>query len=210
MRPTSTTMAPRTMTPPDARYTTRPGRGREKRCPRQRTRDRRAADRRFGRSAGSVLRSSLRTGALFDARPAAVRPQDGRPGPGDGVRQHGRCLRRVILGAVGLARAEGPTAAAEMAPGGVPAPAPAPWHRRHGGHCRRTRQRPEAGSQAPARRSGYPMSLLIVIGLLGLLASVSPATIVVFILLLATTRPRLNAVAFLIGWSVSLIIVFAA
>jgi hypothetical protein len=53
------------------------------------------------------------------------------------------------------------------------------------------------------------MSLLIAIGLLGLLASVSPATIVVFILLLATTRPRLNAAAFLIGWSVSLIIVFA-
>jgi hypothetical protein len=53
------------------------------------------------------------------------------------------------------------------------------------------------------------MSLLITIGLLGLLASVSPATIVVFILLLATTRPRINAAAFLIGWSVSLIIVFA-
>jgi len=53
------------------------------------------------------------------------------------------------------------------------------------------------------------MSLLISIGLLGLLASVSPSTIVVFILLLATTRARLNAAAFLIGWSVSLIIVFA-
>jgi len=53
------------------------------------------------------------------------------------------------------------------------------------------------------------MSLLITIGLLGLLASVSPATIVVFILLLATTRARLNAAAFLIGWSLSLIIVFA-
>jgi hypothetical protein len=54
------------------------------------------------------------------------------------------------------------------------------------------------------------MGLLIPIGLLGLLASVSPATIVVFILLLTTTKPRLNAAAFLIGWSVSLIIVFAA
>ena len=53
------------------------------------------------------------------------------------------------------------------------------------------------------------MSLLITIGLLGLLASVSPAMIVVFILLLATTRARLNAAAFLIGWSLSLIIVFA-
>ncbi len=39
--------------------------------------------------------------------------------------------------------------------------------------------------------------------------SVSPSTIVVFILLLATTRARANAAAFLIGWSVSLIIVFA-
>jgi len=53
------------------------------------------------------------------------------------------------------------------------------------------------------------MSLLITIGLLGLLASVSPSTIVVFILLLATAKARLNAVAFLIGWGVSLIIVFA-
>ena len=53
------------------------------------------------------------------------------------------------------------------------------------------------------------MSLVITIGLLGLLASVSPSTIVVFILLLATARARVNAAAFLIGWSVSLIIVFA-
>jgi hypothetical protein len=53
------------------------------------------------------------------------------------------------------------------------------------------------------------MSLVITIVLLGLLASVSPSTIVVFILLLATTRARVNAAAFLIGWSVSLIIVFA-
>jgi hypothetical protein len=54
------------------------------------------------------------------------------------------------------------------------------------------------------------MSLVITIALLGLLASVSPSTIVGFILLLATARPRVNAAAFLIGWSVSLIIVFAA
>jgi hypothetical protein len=53
------------------------------------------------------------------------------------------------------------------------------------------------------------VSLVITIGLLGLLASVSPSTIVVFILLLATARARVNAAAFLIGWSVSLIIVFA-
>ena len=53
------------------------------------------------------------------------------------------------------------------------------------------------------------MGLVITIALLGLLASVSPSTIVVFILLLATARARVNAAAFLIGWSVSLIIVFA-
>jgi len=53
------------------------------------------------------------------------------------------------------------------------------------------------------------MSLVITIALLGLLASVSPSTIVMFILLLTTARARVNAAAFLIGWSVSLIIVFA-
>jgi Sap, sulfolipid-1-addressing protein len=53
------------------------------------------------------------------------------------------------------------------------------------------------------------MSLVITILLLGLLASLSPATIVVFILLLATTRAKVNAAAFLIGWSVSLVIVFS-
>jgi hypothetical protein len=53
------------------------------------------------------------------------------------------------------------------------------------------------------------MSTVIILALLGLLASVSPSTIVVFILLLATARARVNAAAFLIGWSVSLIIVFA-
>jgi hypothetical protein len=53
------------------------------------------------------------------------------------------------------------------------------------------------------------MSLVITIALLGLLASVSPSTIVVFILLLTTTRATVNAAAFLIGWSISLIIVFA-
>jgi hypothetical protein len=53
------------------------------------------------------------------------------------------------------------------------------------------------------------MSLVITIALLGLLASVSPSTIVVFILLLATARAAVNAAAFLIGWSVSMIIVFA-
>lgn len=54
------------------------------------------------------------------------------------------------------------------------------------------------------------MSLIISVVVLGLLASVSPSTIVVFILLLATTRASVNAVAFMIGWGVSLTIVFAA
>jgi hypothetical protein len=54
------------------------------------------------------------------------------------------------------------------------------------------------------------MGLVITIALLGLLASVSPSTLVVFILLLATARARVNAAAFLIGWSISLTIVFAA
>lgn len=49
---------------------------------------------------------------------------------------------------------------------------------------------------------------MITIVLLGLLASLSPATIVVFILLLATTRARANAAAFLIGWTISLVVVF--
>ncbi len=53
------------------------------------------------------------------------------------------------------------------------------------------------------------MSLAVTILLLGLLASLSPSTIVVFILLLATTRARVNAAAFLIGWSISLVFVFA-
>ena len=54
------------------------------------------------------------------------------------------------------------------------------------------------------------MSVVITIALLGLLASVSPSTIIVFILLLDTTQARVNAAAFLIGWSISLIIVFTA
>jgi Sap, sulfolipid-1-addressing protein len=54
------------------------------------------------------------------------------------------------------------------------------------------------------------VSPIVTILLLGLLASLSPTTIVVFILLLATNRARANAAAFLIGWSVSLFVVFAA
>lgn len=52
------------------------------------------------------------------------------------------------------------------------------------------------------------MGLLIPIVLLGLMSSLSPSTIVVFILLLATTRARVNAVAFLVGWAFSLTLVF--
>ena len=54
------------------------------------------------------------------------------------------------------------------------------------------------------------MGLILPILLLGLLASLSPSTIVVFILLLETTRARVNAVAFLIGWAASLTFVFLA
>jgi hypothetical protein len=54
------------------------------------------------------------------------------------------------------------------------------------------------------------VGLIITVLLLGVLASISPSTIVVFILMLASTRATANAAAFLIGWSVSLVIVFAA
>ncbi len=54
------------------------------------------------------------------------------------------------------------------------------------------------------------MSLVVAILALGLLASLSPSTLVVFILLLATTRARQNAAAFLVGWTISLVLVFVA
>ncbi len=54
------------------------------------------------------------------------------------------------------------------------------------------------------------MALILTILALGLVASLSPSTLVVFILLLATTRARSNAAAFLVGWTVSLTVVFAA
>ena len=54
------------------------------------------------------------------------------------------------------------------------------------------------------------MGLIFSILMLGLLASASPATIVVFILVLGTARARVNAAAFLIGWAVSLTVVFTA
>ncbi len=46
--------------------------------------------------------------------------------------------------------------------------------------------------------------------LLGLMASLSPATIIVFILLLLTNRAQANAPAFLVGWALSLTVVFGA
>jgi Sap, sulfolipid-1-addressing protein len=49
--------------------------------------------------------------------------------------------------------------------------------------------------------------LLAMVGL-GLLASVSPSTLIAFVALLASGRPKRNAVAFLVGWNISLIVVF--
>jgi hypothetical protein len=54
------------------------------------------------------------------------------------------------------------------------------------------------------------MGLILPVVFLGLMASLSPATIVVFVLVLGTARARVNAVAFLLGWGVSLTVVFAA
>ncbi|QWZ09814.1 GAP family protein [Nocardioides panacis] len=54
------------------------------------------------------------------------------------------------------------------------------------------------------------MALIVPVLLLGLLASLSPSTLVVFLLLLETTRARVNAGTFLVGWVVSLTVVFVA
>jgi hypothetical protein len=54
------------------------------------------------------------------------------------------------------------------------------------------------------------MGLIVPVFVLGLMASLSPSTIVVFILLLGTTRARVNALGFLVGWALSLTVVFAA
>lgn len=54
------------------------------------------------------------------------------------------------------------------------------------------------------------MGLIFPILFLGLMASLSPSTLVVFILVLSTARARVNAAAFLIGWGISLTIVFTA
>ncbi|MBA4607065.1 MULTISPECIES: GAP family protein [Aeromicrobium] len=52
------------------------------------------------------------------------------------------------------------------------------------------------------------MGLILSILMLGLMASLSPATIVVFIVVLGTARPRANAAGFLLGWATSLTVVF--
>src|SRR5688572_29862027 len=52
------------------------------------------------------------------------------------------------------------------------------------------------------------MGLILPIVFLGLMASLSPATIVVFMLVLGTARARVNAVGFLFGWGLSLTLVF--
>ena len=52
------------------------------------------------------------------------------------------------------------------------------------------------------------MGLILPIVFLGLMASLSPATIVVFVLVLGTARASVNALGFLIGWGLSLTLVF--
>src|SRR5262245_42867014 len=54
------------------------------------------------------------------------------------------------------------------------------------------------------------MGLILPVVFLGLMASLSPATIVVFVLVLGTARARVNGVGFLFGWGLSLTVVFAA
>jgi Sap, sulfolipid-1-addressing protein len=54
------------------------------------------------------------------------------------------------------------------------------------------------------------MGLILPMVFLGLMASLSPATIVVFVLVLGTAQARVNAIGFLFGWGLSLTIVFAA
>lgn len=53
------------------------------------------------------------------------------------------------------------------------------------------------------------MGLILPIVFLGLMASLSPATIVVFVLVLGTARAQVNAAGFLVGWGFSLTLVFA-
>jgi hypothetical protein len=50
--------------------------------------------------------------------------------------------------------------------------------------------------------------LLAIVGL-GLLASVSPSTLIAFVALLASGKPKSNGISFLVGWNISLIVVFS-
>ena len=53
------------------------------------------------------------------------------------------------------------------------------------------------------------MAVILPVLVLGLMASLSPSTIVVFILLLlGTLKARVNTVAFLVGWGLSLTVLF--
>jgi len=49
--------------------------------------------------------------------------------------------------------------------------------------------------------------LLAIVGL-GVLASVSPSTLIAFVALLANRKPKSNGIGFLVGWNVSLVVVF--
>ena len=60
-----------------------------------------------------------------------------------------------------------------------------------------------------SRKNGPMTRTLLAITSLGLLASVSPSTLIAFVVLLASKRPNGNAIGFLVGWNVSLIVVFA-
>jgi threonine/homoserine/homoserine lactone efflux protein len=50
--------------------------------------------------------------------------------------------------------------------------------------------------------------LLLAIAGLGLLASVSPSTLIAFVAVLASRKAKSNGVGFLVGWNVSLVVVF--
>src|SRR6188472_4109598 len=52
--------------------------------------------------------------------------------------------------------------------------------------------------------------MLISVALLGLLASLDPLRPAVFVMVLRTTRARINAIGFLIGWSLALAGLFSA
>ena len=53
------------------------------------------------------------------------------------------------------------------------------------------------------------MALLISVFLIGLLASLDPLRPALFVLVLRTDRARVNAIAFFVGWALSLVVLFA-